>query len=167
MVEWQIEPFDSSHDRSKFSCGEASLDHFLHSQVSQYEKRHLGRTYVLVASGAKQVLGYYTLASSAILYGDLPLKLAKKLPKHQVPVILLGRLAVDLSLRGQGIGRILLKNALERCILFSSQVGIYAVIVDALNENAKNFYQQFGFAQLENNEMRLFILLATLEKGLP
>src|SRR5438874_470174 len=94
MADWQIEHLDSTHQRQEFVCGKPPLDDFLKSLVSQYEKRNLGRTYVAVRPGEKQVCGYYTLASGSVPFAHIPAKAAKKLPKHPVPVALLGRLAV-------------------------------------------------------------------------
>ena len=95
MDEWVIEPLNASHERGDFCCGKTPLDTFLHSLVGQYEKRRLGRTYVAVRQGEKRVAGYYTLASGAIAFENVPAKPAKKLPRHPVPVVLLARLAVD------------------------------------------------------------------------
>src|SRR5262249_21266028 len=107
MAEWRIEPLRASHERGDFSCGKAPLDDFLRLRASQYEKRRLGRTYVAVFPGAMKVAGYYTLAAGAIAVADLPPKASKRLPKHPAPVILLGRLAVDLKVKGQGLGKAL------------------------------------------------------------
>src|SRR5689334_20406227 len=107
MAEWLIERLDRSHLREEFQCGNASLDHFLTALVNQYEKRKLGRTYVAVRPGDKRVWGYYTLASGAISFQHLPAKVAKKLPRHPVPVVLLARLAVTQAAQGTGLGKLL------------------------------------------------------------
>src|SRR5262249_52576235 len=146
-----------------FCCGKATLDHFLHALVSQYEKRNLGRTYVAVRTGSAQVCGYYTLASGAVSFQNLPAKAAKKLPKHPVPVALLARLAVDQSVQGLGLGRLLLSDALKRCLTLSQQIGIHAIEVDALDQQAKEFYEKFGFVPLLDNAMHLYLPLATIE----
>jgi hypothetical protein len=113
MDDWRIERLDQGHLRAGFDCGKSSLNDFVHSLVSQYEKRGLGRTYVAFQEGDQRVLGYYTLASGAIDAGSLPAKLAKKLPRHAVPVVLLARLAVDQSVHGRGLGGFLLRDALS------------------------------------------------------
>src|SRR5271154_2290372 len=97
MAEWRIEPLRASHERGEFSCGKSPLDDFLRLRASQYEKRRLGRTYVATFPGAMKVAGYYTLAAGAVAIANLPPEAAKRIPKHPVPVILLGRLAVDLK----------------------------------------------------------------------
>src|SRR6516165_6128844 len=108
MGNWQISPLDRSHQRGEFCCGKAPLDEFIRSLVSQYEKRKLGRTYVAILPGDRKVQGYYTLSSGAVPFQNLPSHTAKKLPKHPVPVALLGRLAVDKSAQGRGLGEELL-----------------------------------------------------------
>ena len=100
MCEWRIERLDRGHVRAGFDSGKASLNEFLHSLVTQYERRNLGRTYVAVKEADQRVLGYYTLASGAIDVGGLPAKVARKLPRHPVPVVLIARLAVDRRRRG-------------------------------------------------------------------
>jgi GNAT superfamily N-acetyltransferase len=116
MDEIRIEPFDKAkHQRSSFCCGEPMLDEFIRAYVTQYEKRRLGKTFVAVrAEDVRRVVGYYTLAAGAVAFAHLPQEVAKKLPKHPVPVILLARLAIDRTVQGQGLGEKLLVDALER-----------------------------------------------------
>jgi predicted N-acetyltransferase YhbS len=163
--EWRIERLDHGHVREAFNCGKPSLNDFLHSLVSQYERRDLGRTYVALQEGEERVLGYYTLASGAIAAESLPAKQAKKLPRHAVPVVLLARLAVDQSIHGKGLGGFLLRDALIRSLDLSEQLGIHAVVVDALDDEAKAFYDRFGFLPLTDDEMRLFLPLSTIRSA--
>jgi GNAT superfamily N-acetyltransferase len=149
--------------REGFDCGKPSLDQFIHTLVSQYEKRNLGRTYVALPPGEERVLGYYTLASGAISVESLPAKQAKKLPRHAVPVVLLARLAVDRSVHGKGLGGSLLRDALTRSLDLSETLGIHAVVVDALDAEAKAFYERFGFSPLTDDAMRLFLPLSTIQ----
>jgi GNAT superfamily N-acetyltransferase len=160
--EWRIERLVPDHVREGFDCGKPSLNDFLHALVSQYEKRNLGRTYVAVQDGDRRVLGYYTVASGSIDAEGLPAKQARKLPRHAVPVVLLARLAVDRSVHGRGLGGILLRDALTRSVDLSEKIGIHAVVVDALDAEAKAFYQRFGFLPLTDDEMRLFLPLCTI-----
>jgi GNAT superfamily N-acetyltransferase len=166
MAEWTFERLDRSHQRDGFVCGKAPLDEFLRSLVSQYEKRKLGRTYVAVRPGEKRVLGYYTLASSTIALPALPPAAAKKLPKHPVPAVLLARLAVDQSMQGQGLGEDLLMDALNRALGLSAHLGIHAIVVDAIDESAKKWYLRYGFVQLLDDEMHLYLPLTSIERTL-
>jgi hypothetical protein len=90
-----VEPLGRPHVREQFDCGRPSLNDFVRALVSQYEKRNLGRTYVAVAGSEPRVLGYYTIASAALAFEALLPRLAKKLPRHPVPAVLIARLAVD------------------------------------------------------------------------
>jgi GNAT superfamily N-acetyltransferase len=162
MADWQIERLAKSHERSAFSCGKPSLDDFIRTLVSQYEKRNLGRTYVAVRPDETQVCGYYTLASSAVPLLHMPAQAAKKLPRHPVPVILIARLAVDQSAQGQGLGEALLLDALDRCSSMADSLGVHAVEVAAIDEPAKRFYQKYGFATLLDDELHLFLSVATI-----
>ncbi len=162
MAEWCVERLGRAHERSAFSCGRESLDAFLRTLVNQYEKRRLGRTYVVVRPGEERVLGYYTLASGSVSFEKLPKKAAKKLPRHPVPVVLLARLAIDQSAQGQGLGGFLLADALRRCLVLAAQLGVHAVEVDALDEQAKAFYEKYGFVALQDNPLHLYLPIATL-----
>jgi len=163
--EWRIERLDRSHVREGFDCGKPSLNDFIHALVSQYEKRNLGRTYVALQGEDRRVQGYYTLSSGAIEAGSLPANQAKKLPRHAVPVVLLARLAVDQSVQGRGLGGFLLRDAMTRSLDLSEKLGIHAVIVDALDAEAKTFYERFGFMLLTDDNMRLFLPLSTIRSA--
>jgi GNAT superfamily N-acetyltransferase len=163
MADWQIERLERSHVRDAFSCGKPPLDEFIRRLVSQYEKRNIGRTYVAVRLGEKQVLGYYTLASSSIPFQNLPEPSARKLPRHPVPVILLARLAVDQSVQGQEWGEGLLIDAVHRGIGLSDALGIHAVEVDAIDQQARAFYEKYGFVPLLDSEFHLFLPIASVQ----
>lgn len=165
MAEWNVERLSRDHERGEFSCGKGPLDSFIRTLVSQYEKRRLGRTYVVVRPGEKRVLGYYTLASGAVSFENLPAEASKKLPRHPVPVILLARLAVDQSTQGQGLGGFLMADALRRCLSLAEQLGVHAVEVDAIDDQAKAFYQRYGFAALLDDPLHLFLPMATVEEA--
>jgi GNAT superfamily N-acetyltransferase len=162
MAEWVVERLGRAHQRAEFCCGKPPLDNFLHALVSQYEKRGLGRTYVAVRPGDARVWAYYTLASGAVAFDNLPPGAARKLPRHPVPVVLLARLAVDQAAQGQGLGAFLLVDALRRCQSLAQELGIHAVEVDALDEPAKAFYERFGFIALQDNPLHLYLPVATI-----
>jgi GNAT superfamily N-acetyltransferase len=163
VPEWTIEPFGKGHERSSFSCGRPALDDFIRARVSQYEKRRLGKTFVAVASGDKQVIGYYTLAAGAVAFKHLPSDAARKLPKHPVPVVLLARLAVDQSSQGMGLGERLLLDALQRALELSAGLGIHAVEVEALDAAAAAFYRKYGFIPLLDDPRHLHLPITTVE----
>lgn len=164
MAEWQIEPLADHHERGAFSCGKSPLDVFIQAHAGQYDRKGIGRTFVAVRKGEKEVIGYYTLAASAVEFAHLPVALAKKLPKHPVPTILLGRLAVDQSARGKGLGRDLLADALRRALRIADEVGVFGVHTHAIDDEAKGFYAKFGFSPLFDQELHLLLPMATFRK---
>jgi GNAT superfamily N-acetyltransferase len=164
-VEWRIEQLGREHAREGFDCGKRSLNEFLHVLVSQYEKRGLGRTCVALQGEDPRVLGYYTLASGSIKVESLPANQIKKLPRHALPVILLARLAVEKGVHGQGLGGFLLRDALTRSLDLADQLGIHAVVVDALDTEAKVFYERSGFIPLTESETRPFLPLGTIRSA--
>jgi GNAT superfamily N-acetyltransferase len=166
MDDWRVERLDASHRRGEFCCGKAPLDEFLRTLVTQYERRKLGRTYVAVLGGDQRVGGYYTLASGAVPFQHLPAAAAKKLPKHPVPVILLGRLAVDRAAQGKGLGAYLLMDALKRCLAVSAELGVHAVEVRAIDQEARAFYLKYGFVPLPDSELHLYLPMKTVEDEL-
>lgn len=163
MVEWLIESFNRTHERNSFCCGVKALDEFLARYVNQYEKRRLGRTYVLLQPPQKRVVGYYTLSAGVVNFQTVPRRFTKHLPKHPVPVILLARLAVNATEQGKGLGGLLLSDALRRSLELSEHLGVFAVEVDAANEAARSFYEKFGFSGLSNDRCHLFLPIATIE----
>lgn len=166
---WQVEPFDKSrHDRTAFDCRQSALNDFLATKVSQWERKGLCRTYVAVEHTSSRVLGYYTLSSHHVSFDSLAPDQAKGLPRIDVPVILLGRLAVDHSTHGQGLGRFLLLNALSRIAHLAERLGIQAVEVDAIDDDARAFYLKYGFVSLRDDRLHMYMSIkAILKLGLP
>lgn len=156
MLSISIEPLVARHQRENFDCGEATLTRYLRQYASQHQKRNIGRVYVAVEQGHRKVIGYYTLANGSVAFESVPQP--KGLPReHPIPVILLARLAVDLSMRGQGLGAVLLFDALKRAAEVSRLSAVYAVIVDALDERARAFYLHYQFEKSLDNPMLLFM----------
>ena len=144
------------------------LNDWLHERVSQFEKRDLSRTYVAVREDELRVYGYDALSTHRVRYEALPAEQAKGLPPIDVPVVLLGRLAVDRTAQGRGLGSILLIDAIRRAELISKQVGVRAVEVDAIDEAARRFYAKFGFQSLLEDRRHLFLSMNTVRAlGLP
>ena len=157
-----MEPLGKRHDRATFTCGLPELDRYLGRQAGQDVRRRIARVFVCTAEGSDTVLGFYTLSAMAIDLSSLPEELSRKLPRHPVPCALIGRLAIDQSVRGHGLGRMLLADAIKRILGASDMLAIHAVIVDAKNTTAKQFYERFGFAPLQDNPMRLFLPLGAI-----
>ena len=164
MAEWIIEPLERSHEREEFHCGHDALDSFLKTLAGQYEKRGIGRTFVAVRPGEKRVFGYYTSAAGSFSLEALPRSARKKLPKHSLPTIHLGRLAVDASCQGQRLGETLLVHFLHAVLKTAKEVGVYAVDVRAIDENSRRFYLKYGFLTLEDAPLHLYLPLATVEQ---
>lgn len=159
-----IVPLDAAHNRSGFHCNVEALDRYIHKQAGQDVRRRISRIFVAVLpDNPREVIGYYTLSSLSIGLAQLPQKLARKLPKHPVPAALVGRLAVNHNAQGCGIGKMLLVDAIQRTLSVSHQIAIYAMVVDAINDSAKGFYEQFGFVRLSDNSSRLFLPLKSFE----
>ncbi len=153
-----ITPLGKQHDRKSFDCGESSLNQYLHRYASQDTKRRVNRVFVASPPDApRQVIGYYSLSAGSLDTADLPKTLRRRLPRYPVPVVLLGRLAVVESRQGKGLGSILLADALQRVAQASQVMAVYAVVVDALNDRAAEFYQQFGFIPLPSQPLKLFL----------
>jgi predicted GNAT family N-acyltransferase len=165
---WVMERLGRQHDRSQFDCGYPSLNDWLKLRAGQFEKKHLARTCVCVRKSESLVLGYYALSSHRVRYEALFEDQAKGLPKIDVPVVLLGRLAVDQSVRGQGLGQLLLVDALRKVQHISELIGVRAVEVDAIDDKASNFYMRFGFLRLADAPLHLFLAIHDIHQlGLP
>lgn len=150
-----IEPLTANHKRDQFNCGIESLNDFLRRFARQNNEKGLGRTYVAVRPGDSQVCGYYTVSSGSISFDAIP----ENLPRYPIPVMHLGRLAVDEAFQGQRLGKALLADALTRAVQIAGQLGIYAVEVHALTETARDFYLKFGFSELSDERLHLYITL--------
>ena len=164
MEDWVIERLTRNHDRGSFCCGKEPLDRFLKGLVSQYERKKIGRTFVATRPGEKRVVGYYTLAAGSFSLVSLPATQRKKLPAHPLPTVHLGRLAVDLSCQGKGLGETLLFHFLHKTLEVSEDLGVFAVDVWALDDQARSFYLKYGFLQLEDAALHLYLPLQTVER---
>lgn len=159
----RIEALNEHHDRDAFDCGEESLNKYLKQQASQDMKRQLGITHIAVSSDdVARIVGYYTLAMTSVAPGTMP---EKRLPEQMpLPAVLLGRLAIDASFKGHGLGEYLLMDALARCERVAlSEVGAVAVVVDAL-PSALSFYSNYGFQQLSDDQLHLYLPMKTIRK---
>ncbi len=160
-----IELFNNKqHETTNFNCGVKILNIYLQEKVSQEIRKKITVAYIARAINSSRVIGYYTLSSSSIELRNLPEHIIKKLPKYKaIPVILIGRLAVDKNYQGKKMGKHLLHDALVRAYRLSNQIGSFAVIVDAKNENSKNFYEKYGFIQFINQPFKLYLPIGTIK----
>jgi GNAT superfamily N-acetyltransferase len=160
---YQIEPLSKAHDRAEFKCGSSVLDRYLQQQARQDAEKSVAAPFVLTLPPAPQVLGYYTLSASLVNTSELPETLIKKLPRYpQLPVTLLGRLAVDQSMKGRGLGQFLLMDALRRSLGAAPNIAAMAVLVDAKDDAAEAFYRHFSFLPLNQQARRLFLPMKTV-----
>jgi len=146
----EIRLLRESDDRSIFRCGDVDLDRFLLRYAGQNQFRHhVGATYV--AAEAERIVGYVTVAPGQVEIDDLPAALRRKLPSYPLPVLRIGRLAVDESFRGQGAGKLLLRFALQLAVRLGREFGCVGALVDA-KPGAVGFYEGLGFTPLETLE---------------
>jgi GNAT superfamily N-acetyltransferase len=158
-----IEPLERRHDRRSFACGQPDLDRYLKQQAGQDARRHVAATFVAVERSATVVAGYYSLSATGVPLQDLPPDTAARFPRYPLlPATLLGRLAVDRAHQGRKLGEFLLVDALRRSLEQSEAIGSIAVIVDAIDDRARAFYQHFEFIALPDQPRRLFLPMATI-----
>jgi GNAT superfamily N-acetyltransferase len=155
-------PLSKDQDLSVFTSGSAPLDDWLRQRALKAEAK-TARTYT-VARGST-VVGYYCLAAGSILRGDLPKKLQRNSPEV-IPVMVLGRLAVDKRCQGHGIGAGMLKDAMLRCVEVSEIAGIRAMLVHAKDDEAAKFYKKFGFVQAELGPQTFLLPIETIKASL-
>jgi GNAT superfamily N-acetyltransferase len=151
----QINLLTDAHNRRSFSCGEPALDEYLHRYARQHADSNISRTYV--GTKGEQILGYYSLAMSAIRKDQLPEQYQKRFPNYPIPVARLARLAVDKRQQGKGLGKLLLMDALYRCYRLSREIGSIGVVVDAKHADAQSFYRQFNFEIFPETPLTLWL----------
>ena len=151
-----IEPL-GKHDRAAFACGVAALDDWFRLRAGQDEKRNVARVFVAVDDQGG-IVGFYSLSSFTLAIADLPPEHAKRLPRYDaIPAALIGRLARDEKARGQGLGDLLLADAVRRVIEASRSLAVFAIVVEATDDKATAFYRDFGFERFPNRPLRLFM----------
>ena len=161
---FKIEPLGKKHDRAAFFCGKDSLDQYLKNQAGQAVGKNLTAVFVLTPDG-KTIAGYYTLSSYAVKLDEIPEDIAKKLTRMQeIPATLMGRMARIVDFRGQGIGEALLVDAVKKALQNSAHVASWAVIVDAKDEEATEFYRRYGFISFPSRPNRLFLPMTSIQR---
>lgn len=161
---FRFERLSPTHDKSQFSCEHAALTEYLQRYAGQNERGDLAACFVALRDDAR-VLGYYTLSAHAVLRQELSHEQAKGLPRHdRIPAFLIGRLARDVSMKGAGLGELLLLDAFAR--LAAGEASGRMLVVDPIDERAWRFYAKYGFAPLGAATERLFLPMSTVRKAL-
>lgn len=160
-----LEALGERNDRANFACGEEALDRYLRMQATQEIRRRVSTCFVAVETATGQLAAYYTLAAASIATPDLPPEITKRLPRYPtLPAVRIGRLAVDSKFQGRGLGGALLADALRRVLVSASAV--FALLVDAKDDQAVAFYRRYWFTPLTGQPRTLFLPMATAEKSL-
>jgi GNAT superfamily N-acetyltransferase len=158
----RIELLSPGHDREGFSCGERDLDDYLKRTARQHNDKGISRTFVLVdLDEPAKILGFFTLASCEVVAAELPPEYAKKYPR-KAPAAKLARLAVARDLQRQGLGGVMMVDAMRRTLVVAENIGIIGFFVDAKDQGARAYYEQYGFVALPDHPLALFLPLATL-----
>jgi predicted N-acetyltransferase YhbS len=157
-------PLEAGHDVAAFDCGLPALNNFLKKFALVNQRSQSARTYV--ATRGSRVVGYYTLAAASARREETPARVAKGQPAHPVPVILLARLAVDVTEKGKGLGAGLLKDALLRAVAATDIIGCRAVMVHAKDKQAKTFYERYGLEPFGRDPSTMFLLIKDIKTSL-
>jgi GNAT superfamily N-acetyltransferase len=160
----QIEKLDANHVVADFDCGVDALNRFIRVHALNSQRAGSAQTYVAVVNDT--VAGFHSLTVGDVLYQDAPERLAKGLPRHPVPVMIIARLAVERRFDGQGLGSGLLLDALRRTKMVSEIAGVRGVVVHAKDEAAAAFYRHFGFTEFPQKPLTLFRLLKDIRLDL-
>ena len=170
-----IEPLDPvRHDRNSFSCGAGRFDNFLKRTARKHQAGSFSRVWVATDGPSSQVLGYYALNAHSLEGHNLPEGVTRDAPRHgAIPAVYISMIAVDCRQQGQGIGRILLADALARVAAAAEQVGIKAVVLDVIEDGGNNltekrrqFYTAMGFESLPGRPLRMFIAIETIRRAI-
>ncbi|QKQ76291.1 GNAT family N-acetyltransferase [Nostoc sp. TCL240-02] len=160
---WNFVPIDKKYQRNSFDCDYVILNDYLKKYARQNHNKGIAKTFVAIsASGSLKIDGYYTVSASIIEYESLPEYCQSGMPAYPIPAMLIERLAVDNSVKGQGLGGELLADALYRAVRVSQEIGMYAVRVDAIDLQAKEFYLKYEFIPFQDNKLSLFLPIATI-----
>jgi GNAT superfamily N-acetyltransferase len=167
LPEWREASIAKSHDREAFDCGDADLNEFLRRHARQSSERGGAKTFVATPVGDDgRVLGFYSLSPASIQFAQTPALVKKGLAQYDVPVFRLGRLAVDRTMQGHGLGGQLLLAAGRRCIRAATEVGGVALLIDAKNDPVARWYEAYGALRLLDAPQSLVLPLATIEAAL-
>jgi GNAT superfamily N-acetyltransferase len=160
-VAFSVEELEAKrHDRTGFDCGEELLNRYLKTLAGQHRAKGIATTFVQIDSGrSSRILGYYSLSAASLVFERLTDADRKGLPAYPVPAVRIGRLATSLSVRGQGLGELLLQNAIKRALQARKTLGVHAMLVEAKNFAAEEFYRKYGFRLCDSKSRQLYLPL--------
>ena len=163
IEELRIEPITKAHNRKAFTCKKPALAEYLLHHARQNDEKNIAKSFVAV-DDKNTVLGYYSLSTSSIEYKEFPKEYSRGLPQYPIPAVLIGKLAVDESTEGHGLGSRLLIDAFQRILIASEEVAVKVVLVEAIDEKAKGYYLHFGFIELPGHDLKLFLPIETIQQ---
>lgn len=150
------------HKVDTFDCGKPPLNEYLRKHARQSQQGRGAVTYVVVEED--RVLAYYSVSLGSVRPEHAPERVAKGMGKYDIPILLLARLAIDITVQGQGLGGCLLLDCLRRACNIAEEAGCRAVVVDAIDDSARDFYQKYGFEASELDEFRLFLMIKDIKR---
>lgn len=163
---WHEEPIGKLHERAEFGCGNESLNRYFRRYARQNHIKGGAKTFLAVEDETSRILGFYSLSPASLVYDSVPELLTRGLARHDVPVYRLGRLAVDRSVQGNGLGGQLLLAAGRRCLLVASQAGGVGLLIDAKDVISAEWYVSYGAVALKEAPLSLLMPLATIHLAL-
>jgi GNAT superfamily N-acetyltransferase len=166
-IAWDEAPIAKQHDRAAFDCGDPDLNLYLQKFARQNHESGGAKCFIAAPSDAPaRVLGFTTLSPASIEYSRTPALAKKGLARYDVPVFRLGRLAVDRTVQGRGLGGALLLRAADRCLRVAQDVGGVALLIDAKNDRAARWYESYGALRMDDAPLSLVLPLATAADAL-
>ena len=160
-----VVPLHRGHTRAQFDCGNADLNEWLMKYSTQSARRGTAQTFVATQNNQPEVLGYYSAVVASVEREQAANLAGLGQTRYSIPAVLIARLAVDRRAQGQGVGALLLAHSLDSALQVSERVGVQAVIVDALSDQAASFYRRWGFQSFPSDGLRLFVPLSTLRSA--
>jgi GNAT superfamily N-acetyltransferase len=160
------EPLGPDHVLEGFDCGRASLNVWLLKHARQADAAGSARTYVVVDSDQERVVGYQALAAAGVERVAATARVIKGMPHYPIPVVVLARLAVDVSVSGRGLGAWLLRDAMSRTLAAAETIGVRAMLVHAIDDDARRFYLRHGLEPSPTDELHLMILIKDIAAAL-
>jgi ribosomal protein S18 acetylase RimI-like enzyme len=155
--QWIFQPLAASHERASFDCGKEQLNIYLKQYARQNHDRGISKTFVaLPTASSSTIAGFYSTCAASITFTAFPAS-EKRLPRYPIPVMRIAQLAVDRQFQGLRLGEELLMEALQRAILVHDATGIYAIVVDAIDESACHCYERYEFQALSDSPHSLFL----------